>query len=165
MKRLNLLLLLFLLSPIFIFSQEKTYSKLQTNTSEVKIPGEWKQLNKMDDSGQTYLKNKNGVIIAIAQNPQNAYPFFKIDKTENENLKSFYKWDSEYRKGNNFNTMKIKENPKLNYIIWKYNDGKNDNVFLFGTSNKNFLNLLVYTDIWNEDEKIKFLVNLYEINK
>ena len=165
MKNLGSFIFFLLFFPILIFSQEKTFSNLTTNSGEVKIPGEWKQLNKMDDSGQTYLKNNDGVIIAIAKNPQKAYPFYKKDNSDYENVKEFYKWDSNYRKENNFKTEKLKENRKLEYIIWKYNDEKLDNVFLFGTSNENFLNLLVYTNIWNEDEKIKFLENLYEINK
>jgi len=165
MKKLNLLVLIFLLFPISFFSQEKTFSSLKTNSGEVKIPGEWRQLNTMDDSGQTYLKNNEGIIIAIAKNPQKAYPFYKKENSDFENVNNFYKWDSNYRKENNFKTEKLKENSKLEYVIWKYNDGKQDNMFLFGTSDKNFLNLLVYTNIWNEDEKIKFLENLYEINK
>ena len=64
--------------PNFIFCQDIIdYSKVKTNSGEVKIPGNWEQLNKTDDSGQTYLKNKEGVIIAIAQNPKKTYSFFK----------------------------------------------------------------------------------------
>lgn len=157
--------LLFLFLPIFIFSQETIYSRLKTDSGEVKIPGEWKQLNKIEDSGQIYLKNNEGVIIAIAQNPQKAYPFYKSDKSNFENVIGFYKWDSDYREENNFKTQKLKENSNNEYVIWKYNDGKLDNIFLFGVSKNNFLNLLVYTNVWSEDEKIKFLENLYEINK
>lgn len=141
------------------------YSKVKTSSGEVKIPGNWNQLNSIDDSGQTYLKNKEGVIIAIAQNPKKAYSFFKSNKSNFENVKEFYKWDSDYRKENHFKTEKIKENPELEYIIWKYNDTKLDNVFLFGSSKNNFLNLLVYTNIWSENEIIIFLENLYKLNK
>ncbi|MFV0530707.1 MAG: hypothetical protein ACK5MD_04640 [Flavobacteriales bacterium] len=165
MKKLNLFLLSLFLLPNFIFSQDVIYSNLKTNSGEVKIPGDWSQLNTMDDSGQTYLKNKDGVIIAIAQNPKKAYSFFKSNKSDFENVEEFYKWDSDYIKENQFETQKIKENSKLEYIIWKYNDGELDNVFLFGSTNENFLNLLVYTDVWSEAEKIKFLENLYELNK
>ena len=77
MKRLKLMFVLLIFLPNFIFCQDITdYSKVKTNSGEVKIPGNWEQLNKMDDSGQTYLKNKDGVIIAIAQNPKKSYPFF-----------------------------------------------------------------------------------------
>ena len=50
-------------------------------------------------------------------------------------------------------------------LIWKYNDNKLDNVFLFGSTKNCFLNLLVYTNNWDEKEKIKFLENLYQLNK
>lgn len=68
-------------------------------------------------------------------------------------------------KENNFKTKKIKENSKQEYIIWKFNDGKLDNVFLFGSSKDNFRNLMVYTDSWSGDEKLIFLENLYNLNK
>ena len=157
------IMLIFL--PNYIFCQDIIdNSKVKTNSGEVKIPGNWVQLNKMDDSGQTYLKNKEGVIIAIAQNPKNKYSFFKSNASDFENVKLFYTWDSDYYKENKFKTEKIKENPELEYIIWKYNDKKLDNVFLFGSSKSNFLNLLVYTNTWSEDEKIIFLENLFKLN-
>jgi hypothetical protein len=166
MSRFNLIVALFIFLPNFIFSQDvKEYSNVKTATSEVKVPGKWETLNTMDDSGQTYLKNNDGVIIAIAQNPKKAYPFFNSKKSAYENVKLFYTWDSDYRKEMKFKTDKIQENAKSEYVIWKYNDGKLDNVFLFGTVKDNFLNLLVYTDKWTEAEKISFLENLYKLNK
>ena len=165
-KKLILIFVLLIFLPNFIFSQETAnYSKVKTNSGEVKIPGNWDQLNKMDDSGQTYLKNKEGVIIAIAQNPKKSYSFFKNNASDFENVKMFYIWYSDYYKENKFKTEKIKENTELEYIIWKYNDNKGDNVFLFGSSESNFLNLLVYTTTWSEDEKIFFLENLFKLNK
>ena len=166
MNRLKLILLILFFLPNSIFCQDSPqYSTVKTNTKEVKIPGNWEQLNKMNDSGQTYLKNDEGVIIAIAQNPKNAYSFFKSNETDFENIKLFYQWDSDYYKENKFKTAKIKENAALEYIIWKYNDKKDDNVFLFGSTKNNFLNFLVYTNKWSEDEKILFLENLYKLNK
>ena len=94
MIRLNLMLLTLFLVPNFIFSQEaKEYSNVKTKSGVVKIPGKWEQLNTMDESGQTYLKNKDGVVIAIAQNPKKSYSFFKSDKSNFENVKEFYKWE------------------------------------------------------------------------
>ena len=166
MNKLYLIVALLFLATNNINSQNlKDFSSVKTKTSDVKIPGDWTQLNTMDDSGQTYLKNTDGVIIAIAQNPKKAYSFFKSNSSDFENVKEFYKWDADYRKENNFKTDKIKENAKEEYVIWKYNDEKLDNVFLFGSSKNNFLNLLVYTNIWTESEKILFLENLYKLNK
>lgn len=166
MRNLKILFVLLMFLPNLIFCQDNTeFSKVKTNTGEVKIPGKWEQLNKMDDSGQTYLRNKEGVIIAIAQNPKKAYPFYKSNVSDFENVTLFYTWDSDYYKENKFKTDKIKENTELEYIIWKYNDKKLDNVFLFGSSKNNFLNLLVYTANWKEEEKIFFLENLFKLNK
>ena len=166
MNYLKILILIICLNSNLIFSQtEKELTTLKTNTSDVKIPGIWEQLNKVDDSGQTYMKNKEGIIIAVAQNPKSAYPTFKKAKSDYENVNLFYKWDSDYYAENKFKTKLLKENSTLEYVIWKYNDYKLDNVFLFGSSKDNFLNLLVYTDKWTEEQKIIFLEELYQLNK
>ena len=166
MNYLKITFLTILLTSNFIFCQNnKEFTTLKTNTSDVKIPGIWEQLNKMNDSGQTYMKNAEGIIIAIAQNPKKAYPTFKKTESDFENVKLFYKWDSDYYAENKFKTKLLKENSNQEYIIWKYNDNKLDNVYLFGSSKDNFLNLLVYTDNWSEDKKITFLEELYKLNK
>ena len=164
MNKLTLIAVLFFFLPTISFSQE-TFTTVKTSTTDVKVPGSWTQLNTIDDSGQTYFKNEDGVVIAVAQNPKKAYSFFKSNKSGFENVKLFYTWDSDYRKENKFKTDKIKENAASEYIIWKYNDGKSDNVFLFGSVKDNFLNLLVYTNDWSEAEKVTFLEKLYELNK
>ena len=162
----KIITVLIILISTYSFCQEKeTFSIVKTSSGDVKISGIWEQLNTVDDSGQTYLKNKEGVIIAVAQNPKNAYSFFKSTASNFKNVRLFYEWDSDFRKENNFKTNKIKENEQQAYIIWKYNDGKEDNVFLFGSSKNTFLNILVYTSIWNEAEKILFLENVYNTNK
>ncbi len=166
MMNLKLIFILFLFAPAIAFSQaEEKYSLVKTKTAEVKIPGTWNQLNTMDDSGQTYLQNEEKVIIAVAQNPKKAYSFYNSKKSDFKNVQEFYKWDSDYRKELQYKTDKIKEDSKLGYIIWKFNDGKWDNVFLFGSVKDDFINLLVYTEEWNEDEKLKFLERLYDLNK
>jgi hypothetical protein len=165
MKKITLLLLVFFM-PNFIFSQEVTeYSKLKTNNGDVRIPGNWQQLNTVADSGQTYLKNAEGVIIAIAQNQKKSYPFFDINLSDFENVKLFYTWDSDYYKENKFETEKLKENAELEYVIWKYNDKKLDNIFLFGSTKNYFLNLMVYSNKWSEEQQVLFLENLYKLNK
>lgn len=167
MTKLKLICALLFLLPNFIFCQDIStdYSNVKTRSGDIKVPGNWEKLNTADDSGQTYYQNKEGVIIAIAQNPKKSYPCFKSNVSDFENVKLFYIWDSDYYKESNFKTEKIKENPELEYIIWKYNDKKLDNVFLFGSIKNNFLNLLVYTNDWNENEKIIFLEKIYKLNK
>lgn len=163
MNKVKVILVLLFVLPNLMFCQE--YTNVKTRSGEVKVPGKWEQLSTVDDSGQTYLKNKEGVIIAIAQNPKKAYPFFKSNASAFENVKLFYTWDADWRRESKFKTDKIKEDAKSEYVIWKYNDGKQDNVFLFGSDKDNFLNLLVYTENWNESEKIAFLENLYKLNR
>ena len=133
-----------------LFSQDKeTITKITKNDAEIIIPGSWEMLNTMDDSGQTYFQNNEKVIIAISLNPKKAYSFYKAKKSDFDNLKLFYKWDSDYRKDLGFKTGLIKENKKQEYIIWRYNDNEIDNVFLFSSVKNNFINLLVYTNTWS----------------
>ena len=77
----------------------------------------------------------------------------------------FYTWDSDYYKENKFETEKLKENAELEYVIWKYNDKKLDNIFLFGSTKNYFLNLMVYSNKWSEEQQVLFLENLYKLNK
>lgn len=165
MTKLHIILALLIIFPIATLSQKNNeFTTVKTKTTEVRVPGVWNLLNTMDDSGQTYLKNEAGIIIAVAQNPKKAYSFYDSKKSDFKNVIAFYKWDSNYREEINFKTAKIKENSKLEYIIWKFSDGKMDNLFLFGSIGNSFLNLLIYTDIWNENEKIIFLEELYKLN-
>lgn len=166
MSKIKLIIALLFFFPNFIFCQATAeFSTVKTKTGDVKIPGKWEQLNSSDVSGQTFLKNSDGIVIAVAQNPKKAYPSFKSNASDFENVKLFYVWDSDYMKENKFKTDKIKENSKSEYIIWKYNDNKLDNIFLFGSLKDNFINLLVYTNSWDEDKKVLFLENIYELNK
>ncbi|MBC7524263.1 MAG: hypothetical protein H7239_07480 [Flavobacterium sp.] len=166
MKNFKLLFFFLILLPNFIVGQiNSEFTTVKTRTTDVKISGKWVQLNTSDDSGQTYYKNSDGIIIAIAQNPKKMYSFFSAKNSDFENVKLFYSWDSDYRKEEKMKTVKLKENAKLEYVIWKFHDEKLDNVFLFGSVKDNFLNLLVYTDKWSENEKIEFLESTYKLNK
>jgi hypothetical protein len=161
-----LIILLIIALPYKALCQESTdYTTVKTATETVKIPGKWQILNTTADSGQTYLKNNDGVVIAVARNLMKAYPFYKNTATAFEQVSLFYQWDSDYYKEQKFNVLKIKEDATLGYIIWKYNDKELDNIFLFGASKTEFLNLLVYTKLWEEKEKIAFLENLLELNQ
>ncbi|MGA9211386.1 hypothetical protein [Kaistella sp.] len=163
--KITLLAIILFLLPSFIASQDlMDYSIIKTNSGEIRVPGNWTPLNMVHESGQTYLRNDEGVIIAVAQNLKKSYPFYKANQSDFENLKAFYKWDSDFRKKNNFKTQKLKENSDLEFIIWKYKD-KLDNVFLFGSSEKTFFSFLIYTNRWKESKKIQFLENLYQLNK
>lgn len=166
MNRLKSIFVLLLFLPTFIFCQDTLeYTIAKTKSGDLKIPGNWEQLNSSDDTGQIYFENNEAVIIAVAQNEKNRYPFYKKNASDFENVEEFYKWDSDYRKENNFETKKIKENLKEEYIIWKYNDGKLDNIFLYGSKKDQFLNLLVYTNKWSEEKQVIFLENLFKINR
>ena len=112
MNKLKLTIVLLFFLPNFIFSQNSTdFTKVKTNSGEVKVPGKWEKMNSINDSGQQFLTNKDDVIIAIAENPKKAYPFFKSNASDFENVKLFYTWDSDYYKENNLKQKRLKKMP------------------------------------------------------
>jgi hypothetical protein len=165
MKSFSSLVVFLFVAQVVFGQKNEGFTVVKTNVAHINIPGEWKVLNKMDDSGQVYLQNEEMVIIAVAQNLKKAYSFYKAKDSDFENVMAFYKWDSDYRKELKFETAKLKENAKESFVIWKFNDGKLDNVFLFGSVNDSFLNLLVYTNKWDKEAKELFLEKTYLMNK
>ncbi len=124
----------------------------------VLIPGVWQTLNYEKSSGQQYYQNSEGVIIAIAKMPKKSYSFYKSSQKNYETIKTFTRWDREYREENNYKTKILVENSELEYQIWKYKDDNQiDNVYLYAGIDDYILNFLVYTDIWTETKKIEFL--------
>ncbi|TDM00392.1 MAG: hypothetical protein C4K58_04075 [Flavobacteriaceae bacterium] len=134
------------------------------NGSNIQIPGKWQALNFEKSSGQQYFINEDRVILAIAKNPKVGYEFFDPKKSDFENVYAFYKWDSDYMIQKGLATNFILEDKESKFVIWKYNDKKSDNVFLFGNSKNHFVNLLIYTNLWDENQKVEFLKNLYFLN-
>lgn len=101
-----------LLSPLAVFAQDTAAFNLEkTNSIDTKVPGQWTFLNTVHDNGQTYLRNADNVIIAVARNPLKSYSFSKVKKNNFHNVTVFYKWDTDYSK-KNFKTQKLKENAK-----------------------------------------------------
>jgi|GEM_PF-2687308 len=73
MTKISLILTLLLVLPLVALSQgTEKFTAVKIKTTVVSIPGAWELLNRMDDSGQTYLQNDEGIIIAIAQNAKKA---------------------------------------------------------------------------------------------
>lgn len=142
-----------------------TDTAITTDYGIIKVPGKWEVFNYAPDSKQYYLKNSDEIIIAITINPKKTYSFYSSSKTDSETIAAYYKWEYDYRVKNGFNTSKLKEDKKENYIIWKFTEEKLDNVFLYGVKSDYLVNYLVYTDKWAEGKKIEFLEQLYELNK
>ncbi len=165
MKNIIYIITLLLISNLILAQETPTITLVDTDTEEIQVLGEWQKLNTTSDSGQRFLMNSDTVIIAVAQNKKIAYPFYEKGISDFELVEKFHQWDTDWLESNNTETKQLKKDKKKEYIIWKYNDGTSDNVFLFGSSKDNFLNLLVYTEKWTEEEKIQFLEQLYELNK
>jgi hypothetical protein len=153
-------------------SSEDSDSKYKNITTALKtangliiIPGMWNEFTYEADSKQHFLKNADGIIIAVAVNKKKTYSFYKSSKSNFESVNDFFKWEYDYRVGEGFESNKILENEVENYIIWKFAEKTLDNVFLYGVKSDLFVNYLVYTDKWDEQKKIDFLIKLYNRNK
>ncbi|WP_264510407.1 hypothetical protein [Flavobacterium sp. N1719] len=163
MRTIHYLILVLSFSSLS-WSQSPTTTAVNTKNGTVDIPGKWTEFHTEASSGQTYLKNDEGVIIAVAYNLKKAYPCYKSGVSDFENVQLFHQWDSDYYKENKYDTALLKVNEAKISIIWKFNDKRRDNVFLFGSKENCFLNLMVYTDLWEESKKISFLEEWYALN-
>ena len=141
-----------------------TDTAITTDYGIIKVPGKWEVFNYTKDSNQYYLKNSENITIAVAINPKKNYSFYSPKDKDNQTTTAYFKWEYDYRVKHGFKTSKIKQDKKKNFIIWKFNENNIDNVFLYGVKSDYLLNFLVYTDQWEEKEKIAFLENLYELN-
>lgn len=146
-------------------TQDKTTTSVKTNGGIVLVPGLWEHLNFEKSSGQQYLKNEKDVIIAIAKNPKKIYPFYKPTQSNYKTIKAFTKWEIDYQKEMKRKTRVLKKDSASTFQIWKFTDENNiDNVFLYGGIDDHILNLLVYTNAWEEKEKMRFLEKTFTIN-
>ena len=141
-----------------------TITTVKTDDGTVKIPGIWQKVTYEASSKQHFMKNEEGVVIAVALTSRKLYPFNSPKKTEKELATDFFKWDFDFRTENKFKTQKLKENTTENYIIWKYTENKIDNIYLYGCKSDLMVNYLVYTDTWTEQKKIEFLEDMYKLN-
>jgi len=146
-------------------NSSNTTTVLDTDYGIIRIPGLWEKFSYEKDSRQHFLKNDEGVIIAIALTPMKLYPFYSASKNKSEIVSSFFKWEFDHRISIGFKSSKIKENDTENYILWKFSENNIDNVFLYGVKSNLLINYMVYTNIWSEQKKIEFLEELYELNK
>ena len=147
-------------------TMENTTSMVNTVGGVVLIPGVWQPFHYDKSSGQHFMTNLDSVTVAIANNPKKSYPFYKSGQSDFETIEVFTAWDIDFQIENKVKAMIIKKSPENEFIIWKFKDNLQiENVFLYGKSEENILNLMVSSSKWSEVEKIAFLEALYFKNK
>ncbi|MFN3195904.1 MAG: hypothetical protein ACE364_08150 [Chlorobiota bacterium] len=148
------------------FNKDNTTSIVETSGGIIRIPGLWEPFHYDETSRQHFLRNPKGVIIGIAQNLQKAYPFFKKGMSGYNFIKTYTNWDIDYQNENGNNAKIIRSNIEDEYQIWTFKDKEEIvNVFLYGINGNYVLNLLVYTNDWEENKTIDFLKETYNLNK
>ena len=141
-----------------------TTTVLSTEYGIIRIPGLWVKFSYEKESKQHFLKNDEGVIIAIALNPMKNYSFYAPSKSNSIIVSDFFKWEYDYRVSVGFKASKIKVNDTENYILWKFTEKMIDNVFLYGIKSELLTNYMVYTNKWDEQKKVDFLEKTYMLN-
>ena len=134
----------------------------------VSIPGDWEKTNYNSVSGQQFFINKDSIRIAIAFNRFDKYEFNTTGLEKGyEFVKAFYDWDSKFFIDTYGLQSRVLEKDSINnFILYQIHGlthgSKVDTYFLVGEKNGNVNNFSIQTtDKWSEEEKIKFLKELY----
>lgn len=133
------------------------------------IPNKWKKTSYNQISKQHFFQNNDSTTISIAKNLKDKYPFYKVNQNDKEFVAEFVKWDSEYWKEQGLEISTIENKTEKMYIIWNTKNKKEtkpevNTLFLFGVKNNFVYGFSISSRIWNNDQKIEFLKNLYESN-
>lgn len=142
----------------------------KTNTTDyfvipyggVSLPGQWKKEHYNSISHQQWFVNSDSVAAAIAFTHCNGYEFSKKGLIDFAFVKAYYEWDSKYLAERNKCTRTILVEDSVNkYIIWKLSNDRINNYFLYACNNCNVHNYNVSTRKWPQEQKVKFLQDLY----
>lgn len=142
----------------------------KTNTTDyfvlplgnVSLPGQWMKGKYNPVSGQQWFVNKDTIAVSIALTPCNKFEFSKKNLTDFAFVKAYYEWDSKYLAEKNHLTRSVLVSDSINqYIIWRLTGTNYDDYFLFGNKSCKVHNYSLPSHGWAEEQKIKFLQDLY----
>lgn len=145
----------------------------KTNTTEyfvlpygsITLPGRWIKTKYNPNSRQQFFKNVDTVTAAIAFGPCNKYEFYKPELKNYQFVNALYEWESKFYADQLKLTSKILYTDSTsNFIIWRLWGGDSidiDTYFLHGYQNCSVHNYSVTSNKWTEDQKTKFLQDLY----
>lgn len=142
------------------FAQKKT--PFQINGELFEVPGKWEYKDRLKQSGQFRLSNKDEKIsLLISVRKPEKFEFYKEGLTEKELLNAYYKWEYDYwtsSAGVKTEVSEVKRNEEKNYIIWKIiiknmpqNDNKDRTSYLLYAVRNN--NLISFNLTNNTDKK------------
>ncbi|MES2513803.1 MAG: hypothetical protein V4580_06635 [Bacteroidota bacterium] len=146
----------------------------KTNTTQyivfpigsVSIPGLWTKERYNSVSGQQWFLNQDSIKLAVAFTTCNNYEFSKKNLKNLAFTKAYYEWDSNYLSERHQAKREIIVSDSIHeYIIWRLHNEHYDSYFLVGTQKCNVHVYEVVSSLWKEDQKIKFLQDLYVTKK
>jgi hypothetical protein len=167
-------LLIFACSPLTTSTIVGGQYEAKTNTTDyfvlpygsVSLPGQWKKERYNSVSHQQWFINDDSITTAIAFTHCNGYEFSKKGLNDFAFVKAYYEWDSKYLAERLKCNRTILVADSINkYIIWQLSSDRLNNYFLFACNNCNVHNYNISTKKWSQEQKIKFLQDLYLTKK
>lgn len=147
------------------YDEEKNVTSLMLFPfGNIEIPGKWTKTNYNETSRQHYFKNADSTSIAVALNPVNKYPFHRDSLTNQQWVDEFYFWDSEHYLNQGYTTEILDTEESGDFLIWKIIGNNVNTMFLFGRKNEFALNYVVFTDNLSDEQRIRFLIELFNRN-
>ena len=129
----------------------------------VSLPGKWTRTTYNAVSGQYNFTNTDSVSVAVALNRAAQYPFYKKEMTADQFVQAMYEWDSDYltQKINGKDTV-ITRDTVNHFITWRITNGEGiNNHNLFGYENGVVFTVMVATEKWPDEKKVKFAETVY----
>ncbi|MEP2026431.1 MAG: hypothetical protein ABJH98_11610 [Reichenbachiella sp.] len=128
------------------------------------IPGKWTKYNYNQTSKQHFFRNSDSTAIAVAKNPIDKYPFYSSELSNSELSKNWFEWESDFYSEKGIAVTQTNRETTKEYVIWKAKSSQVNSVFLYGVKNNLAYNFAVVTDNWTDEQRTKFLRELWDIN-
>ncbi len=84
--------------------------------------------------------------------------------SDSEFAKEFFRWDSRFYKENGYKPERVETGTNGDYIVWKVMSKNINTILLYGGKDKFAYNFGVFSDNWPDEQKINFLIELFENN-
>lgn len=130
----------------------------------VNLPGKWTKLSYDAASRQHFFTNVDSVVVAVAKQPKEKYPFYSKEQSDVQFISEFHKWEADYWTGQGLSTRVVEDRSADGVIIWKVIGEQVNTTFLFGAKGNYAYNLSVSAGAWDDGTTQQFLKDLYASN-
>ena len=145
---------------------DTTTFKYSDDKPVIKINGEWKVKQILQESRQVIFCNDDSTDLGIAVHLASSIDGYSPSQTPLETALAYYEWDSKYmRDERNMSITKITENQNKAFVIW-YSTNKFGNLYyLFGRSGNLMYNIMIRNTNMSEKQITSLLEETYDLIK